>query len=115
MGTWANARHENSADAQRVLERAIDQYGAPQGLLSGNSLAFHQLRLGRVGAVEFFLASRGTLPITGPPGKPTTQGKNERSHQTLVRFLDAHRPTNLEQLRARICRYREHYNNRRPH
>lgn len=115
VGTWAYTRHENSADAQRVLERAIDQYGAPQELLSDNSLAFNQLRQGRVGAVEIFLASRGTMPITGLPGKPTTQGKNERSHQTLVRFLDAHKPANLEQLRARISRYREHYNNRRPH
>lgn len=115
VGTWAHTRQENSADAQRVLERAIDQYGAPQELLSDNSLAFNQLRQGRVGAVEIFLASRGTMPITGRPGKPTTQGKNERSHQTLVRFLDAHRPTTLEQLRTRIGRFREHYNNRRPH
>jgi transposase InsO family protein len=115
VGTWAYTRHENSADAQRVLERAIDQYGAPQELLSDNSLAFNQLRLGRVGAVEIFLASRGTMPITGLPGKPTTQGKNERSHQTLVRFLDAQQPADLEQLRARISRFREHYNNRRPH
>ncbi|MEB0268034.1 integrase core domain-containing protein, partial [Cryobacterium sp. 10I5] len=59
--------------------------------------------------------SKGTMPISGLPGKPTTQGKNERSHQTLIRYLDADRPVTLEQLRARIQRFREHYNNRRPH
>ncbi|GAA1877109.1 hypothetical protein GCM10009715_24850 [Paeniglutamicibacter psychrophenolicus] len=55
------------------------------------------------------------MPISGLPGKPTTQGKNECSHQTLIRFLDANSPATLEQLRVRIARYREHYINRRPH
>ena len=115
VGTGAHARHENSADAKQVLEQAISEYGAPQELLSDNSLAFNQLRQGGIGAVEIFLASRGTMPISGLPGRPTTQGKNERSHQTLMRFLDANPPGTLEQLRERIKRYREHYNHRRPH
>lgn len=115
VGTWAHARHENSADAKLVLERAIKEHGAPLEVLSDNSLAFNQLRQGGVGSVEIFLASRGTMPISGLPGKPTTQGKNERSHQTLIRFLDANQPATLEQLRTRITRFRDHYNNRRPH
>lgn len=114
VGTDAFERHENSADAKSVLEQAIATYGAPQELLSDNSLAFNQLRGGTIGSVEIFLASKGTMPISGLPGKPTTQGKTERSHQTLVRFLDADRPSTLDQLRARIRRFREHYNNRRP-
>lgn len=49
------------------------------------------------------------------PGRATTQGKNERSHQTLRRFLKAHKPQDLTRLRNLITRYREHYNRRRPH
>ncbi|TFC93930.1 transposase [Cryobacterium sinapicolor] len=82
---------------------------------SDNSLAFNQLRAGTIGSVEIFLASKGTMPISGLPGKPTTQGKNERSHQTLIRYLDSDQPVTLEQLRVRIQRFREHYNNRRQH
>lgn len=115
VGTWAHARHENSTDARQVIGRALDAHGAPRELLSDNSLAFNQLRAGRIGSVEVFLASRGTMPISGLPGRPTTQGKNERSHQTLTRFLDANRPATLEQLRGRITAFREHYNRRRPH
>ena len=115
VGSWAHARHENSADTREVLGWAIDAHGAPRELLSDNSLAFNQLRQGTIGSVEIFLASRGTMPITGLPGRPTTQGKNERSHQTLTRFLDANRPATLEQLRERITRFRAHYNHRRPH
>lgn len=114
-GSWAYQRHENSHDAHNVLQWAIEQYGAPRELLSDNSKAFNQLRSGTIGAVEIFLASKGTMPITGMPGRPTTQGKNERSHQTLQRFLKANRPQNLSALRKLIQRYREHYNRRRPH
>lgn len=115
VGTWAYLRHENSTDAKDVLERAINEFGAPKELLSDNSYAFNQLRRGSIGAVEVFLASRGTMPISGLPGRPTTQGKNERSHQTLIRFLDAERPAKIAQLQERIQKYRKHYNHRRPH
>lgn len=33
-------------------------------------------------------ARLGIEAITGKPNKPTTQGKNERFHQTLFRYLD---------------------------
>lgn len=115
VGTHACARHENSADAKLILERAIGEHGAPKELLSDNSYAFNQLRQGKIGSVEVFLASRGTMPISGLPGRPTTQGKNERSHQTLTRFLDANPSATLGQLQQRITKFREHYNCRRPH
>src|SRR5699024_4521631 len=102
-------------DAHDVLTRAIYVYGAPQGLLSDNSKAFNQLCSGTIGAVEIFLASKGTLPISGMPGRPTTQGKNERSHQTMQRFLTANNPHDLAEIRTLINRFREHYNRRRPH
>lgn len=92
VGTTAHSRAENSADAHQVLAAAIAEYGAPKEVLSDNSSAFNQLRQGRIGAVETFLASKGAMPISGLPGRPTTQGKNERSHQTLIRFLDANTP-----------------------
>ena len=115
VGTTAHSRAENSADAHQVLAAAIAEYGAPKEVLSDNSFAFNQLRQGRIGAVETFLASKGAMPISGLPGKPTTQGKNERSHQTLIRFLDANTPASLEAVLALLRRFRDHYNNRRPH
>lgn len=115
VGTTAHSRAENSADAQEILASVITEYGAPKEVLSDNSSAFNQLRQGRIGAVETFLASKGAMPISGLPGKPTAQGKNERSHQTLGRFLDANTPASLEAVRALLRRFRDHYNNRRPH
>lgn len=115
VGSWAYQQDENSRDAQDVLARAREAHGATQEVLSDNFLAFNQLRHGQIDAVEIFLASKGSMPISGLPGKPTTQRKNERSHQTLQRFLEANKPRNLTELRNRIKYYRKHYNRRRPH
>jgi putative transposase len=46
-------------------------------------------------------------PITGKPYKPTTQGKNERFHQTLFRYLDKQPiASTLEQLQSQLVRER---------
>lgn len=115
VGSWAYQQHENSHDAHELLARVIKNHGHRRELLSDNSKAFNQLRSGTIGAVDLFLASKGTMPISGIPGRPTTQGKNEHSHQTLRRFLDANKPQDLADLRRLITRYREHYNRRMPH
>lgn len=115
LGTWAYSLPENSADAMAAVHAAIDTYGAPHELLSDNGLAFNQLRRGTVGALETYLASKGTMPISGVPRHPETQGKNERSHRTLYRYLEAHQPQSLSEVRELITTYREHYNTRRPH
>ncbi|MFQ4149964.1 integrase core domain-containing protein [Arthrobacter sp. LAPM80] len=78
-------------------------------------MAFNQLRQGSIGSVEIFLGSKGTMPISGLPGKRTTQGKNKHSHQMLQRFLEANKHHNLAELQIRLKHYREHYNRRRPH
>lgn len=46
---------------------------------------------------------------------PTTQGKDERAHRTLVQFLDARTPKTFADLEAAIDVYREVYNTQRHH
>ncbi|TFD45805.1 IS481 family transposase [Cryobacterium frigoriphilum] len=115
VGTQCFDRLENGEDAIAVLQAAFDAYGVPQQLLTDNGVAFNQSRRGVVGQTEIFLGGKGCQGITGRVRHPQTQGKNERSHQTLVRFLDAHTPKNLEQLAKLLVQYREHYNYRRHH
>lgn len=115
VGTRCFARPENSEDAIATLGAAFEEYGVPQETLSDNGLSFNQARRGTIGATEIFLAEHGCRGITGRIWHPQTQGKNERSHQTLTRFLDAHTPKNLEELTKLLVRFREHYNHRRRH
>ncbi|MCF2585814.1 hypothetical protein HU144_00740 [Brevibacterium sp. UCMA 11752] len=72
VGTAPHSRDENRADAHETLATAIAEYGAPKLVLSDNSFAFKKLRQGRIGDLETFLASKGAMPISGLPGKPTT-------------------------------------------
>ena len=58
----------------------------------------------------------GIRQKNGSPGHPQTQGKIERFHQTLKRWLTA-RPaaTNLLELQQQLTAFSAHYNERRPH
>ena len=98
-----------------ALIRAINEYGAPQEVLSDNFRAFNQLGSGTFGSVEIFPASKGSMPITGLPRRPTAQGKNERSHRTLKRFPTANKPQDLTEVQSLFKLFKEHYNKWRPH
>ncbi len=106
---------ENGADAIATIKAAFEEYGIPQQMLSDNGGAFNLMRQGMVGDTETFLASVGCEAISGQFSHPQTQGKNERSHGTLTRFLDAHAPKSLDQLAKLLAQFRDHYNYRRRH
>ena len=62
------------------------------------------------------MGTLGVEAITGKPYKPTTQGKNERFHQTLFRYLDKQPlAESLEQLQAQVDEFDHIYNTERPH
>jgi transposase InsO family protein len=82
---------ENAADAVAVVDQAISTAGrVPCLLLSDNGSAFNQSRRGITSQLVAHLTALGTRPITGRPYHPQTQGKDERVHQTLQRWLRAH-------------------------
>ena len=60
--------------------------------------------------------SLGVEPITGKPYRPTTQGKNERFHQTLLRYLDQQPlADSIAELQEQVDRFDHIYNTQRPH
>lgn len=115
VGTNAAVNPENGRDAVAIVAAAIAKHGSPRELLSDNGSAFNLSRKGAVTRLQMYLADHGCTPITGRIKSPTTQGKNERSHQTICRFLDAHAHQSLEQALTLIGRYCEYYNQRRHH
>ena len=88
----------------------------PQRLLSDNGIALNPSRRGYLGKLVEHLAGLGVEAITGKPYKPTTQGKNERFHQTLFRYLDKQPlAETLAQLQAQVDTFDHIYNTERPH
>jgi len=65
---------------------------------------------------EYLLAYLGIRQKNGMPGHPQTQGKIERFHQTLKRWL-ARQPTarDLAALQTQLDAFRLAYNEQRPH
>ncbi len=110
------AAGETAQDAIAVFDKAVAAHGVPQRLLSDNGLALNPSRRGLVGRLVGHVAALGTEAITGKPYKPTTQGKNERFHQTLFRYLDKQPlAATLGQLQAQIDAFDHVYNTQRPH
>ncbi len=82
------ATGETTEGALAVVQKGIAAHGVPQRLLTDNGSALNTSRRGWEGQLTAYVTSLGVAAITGRPGKPTTQGKNERFHQTLFRWLD---------------------------
>lgn len=109
------ATGETAKDAIAVFDKAVAAHGVPQRLLSDNGLALNPSRRGVVGQLAAHAAALGTEAITGKPYKPTTQGKNERFHQTLFRYLDKQPLADtLAELQAQVDAFDHIYNTQRP-
>jgi len=107
---------ETSEGAIAVVKKGIAAHGVPQRLLSDNGAALNPSRHGVLGQLVAYVTSLGVAPITGKPYKPTTQGKNERFHQTLFRWLDKQPlAASLEELQEQVDRFDQIYNTERPH
>jgi putative transposase len=110
------ASTETVTDAITVVDKAIAAHGVPQRLLTDNGLALNPSRRGYVGQLVGHVAALGVEAITGKPYKPTTQGKNERFHQTLFRYLDKQPlAESLAELQTQVDAFDHIYNTQRPH
>ncbi|WP_425561802.1 IS481 family transposase [Microbacterium awajiense] len=97
----------------------ITGYGPPMSTLTDNGLVF-TTRLARFkgarGGFEKLLAVHGITQKNGRPGHPQTQGKIERFHQTLKRWLTARPlPDTLTDLQTLLTEFQSWYNTARPH
>lgn len=113
VGTYA-ADSETTAEAWAALQHAFAGHGLPVKLLSDNGLAFTGKHRGRMVELERHLAQLGVTTIAATPHHPQTCGKDERSHQTLQKWLAARPPAeNLTALQQLLDEYRTIYNHRR--
>ena len=79
-------------------------------------MALNPQRRGWVGQLTAYARSLGVEPITGKPYHPQTQGKNERFHQTLFRWLDKQPlAATIPVLQAQVDAFDVVYNTQRPH
>lgn len=111
------AHHPVSGDdVVSTFLAVIEDHGAPASTLTDNGRVYTARFGGGRNAFEYLLPILGVQQKNGSPGHPQTQGKTERFHQTLQRWLRA-RPLarTLPELQRQLDVFREHYNEQRPH
>ncbi len=103
-------------DVVATFSAAGDTHGWPTATLTDNGSVFTSRFTGGRNNFEYLLAYLGIRQKNGAPGHPQTQGKVERFHQTLKRWLER-RPAarSLAELQARLDAFRVEYNELRPH
>lgn len=103
-------------DVVAVFLDLVGQYGPPASTLTDNGSVYTSRFTGGRNAFEYLLGLLGVRQKNGSPGHPQTQGKIERFHQTLQRWLAA-RPAarTTAELQRQLDEFRESYNEYRPH
>ncbi len=94
----------------------VDAYGPPASTLTDNGRVYTARHGGGRNEFEYVLAALNIRQKNGAPNHPQTQGKIERFHQTLKRWLAARpRAATIPELQTQLDAFREHYNTARPH
>jgi len=103
-------------DVVATFTAAGDAHGWPAATLTDNGAVYTSRFTGGRNGFEYLLAYLGIRQKNGAPGHPQTQGKIERFHQTLKRWL-GRRPAarTLGELQAQLDAFRLAYNEQRPH
>ncbi len=103
-------------DVVATFSAAGDEHGWPAATLTDNGAVYTSRFTGGRNGFEYLLAYLGIRQKNGAPNHPQTQGKIERFHQTLKRWLAAQpTATTLAGLQVQLDIFRAHYNGQRPH
>ena len=95
---------------------AIGQFGPPTSTLTDNGVVYTARFVGGRNGFEYLLDELGIHQKNGHPGHPQTQGKIERFHQTLKRWLQAQPAAeDIPALQHQLDRFRAIYNDQRVH
>jgi transposase InsO family protein len=95
---------------------ASNAYGLPASTLTDNGRVYTARHGGGKNAFEYLLIALRIVQKNGRPNHPQTQGKVERFHQTLKRWLTKQPPAaTIAELQDQLNAFRAVYNQHRPH
>lgn len=109
-------RRVSGPDVVTSFTTTAAEFGLPAATLTDNGSVYTSRFTGGHNNFERLLASLGITQKNGHPGHPQTQGKIERFHQTLKRWLTAQpRAHTIAELQAQLDQFRHVYNTQRIH
>ncbi len=91
-------------------------YGTPFSTLTDNGIVYTARFVKGKNGFEYLLSELDIVQKNGSPAHPQTQGKIERFHQTLKKWLsEKESAKDLEELQLQLDEFRIIYNTQRPH
>jgi putative transposase len=113
--TCESLEDTKGAGAQPVFEEAFMAHGMPEAILTDNGSPFASCGLLGLSRLSVWWMRLGIKLHRIVPGHPEQNGRHERMHLTLK--LETTRPsaTNLLQQQEKFDRFKEVYNEERPH
>lgn len=109
-------RRVSGPDVVASFLATATEFGLPAATLTDNGSVYTSRFTHGHNEFERLIASLGITQKNGHPGHPQTQGKVERFHQTLKRWLAARpRPATIADLQALLDTFRLIYNTQRSH
>ena len=109
-------RRVGGDDVVATFTAAGDDHGWPAATLTDNGAVYTSRFTGGRNGFEYLLAYLGIRQKNGAPGHPQTQGKVERFHQTLKRWLERQPAARtVVELQLQLDTFRSAYNEQRPH
>lgn len=98
-----------------VFKRLFEEYGLPEKIRTDNGNPFATVALGRLSRLSAWWIRLGIIPELIEPGCPQQNGRHERMHKTLKYETTIPPALNLSKQQERFDRFREEYNELRPH
>jgi transposase InsO family protein len=96
--------------------QATTEHGTPQSTLTDNGLVYTSRFIGGKNPFEYLLQNLGIEQKNSRPSHPQTQGKIERFHQTLKKWLQAKpKAKTIQELQKQLDEFKQIYNEQRPH
>lgn len=99
-----------------TFNQCRSEYGTPFSTLTDNGSVYTARFTQGKNGFEYLLSELEIIQKNGSPGHPQTQGKIERFHQTLKKWLSQQcRAKDLKELQGQLDEFRTLYNTQRPH
>jgi transposase InsO family protein len=104
-----------SASAQQGFEMIFRDYGLPARIRTDNGVPFSSRSVQGLSSLSVWWMRLGVQVERIEPGKPQQNGRHERMHRTLKEEILPNVAQNLLAQQEQLDRFREDFNERRPH
>ena len=104
-----------SASAQQSFEMIFREYGLPRRIRTDNGVPFSSRSVQGLSTLSVWWMRLGIQLERIEPGHPEQNGRHERMHRTLKEEVPPRVCRNLLAQQEQLDRFREDFNQRRPH